>query len=116
LTEIHFLRNALGDLKKIHDFLPDIQIIFTGSVAPALSTIPHTTSPRRVRIYPLEYFSFREFLAIRHGEKLEKISFDESADRKYSGRPLAIVEAFFDLPFWRFAPVFTRGARIHCPC
>ena len=74
--EIHFFRNALGDLKKIHDFLPDIRIVFTGSVALAIHDSAHDLA-RRVRIYPLEYFSFREFLAIRHGETLEKIPLDD---------------------------------------
>ena len=81
--EIHFLRNALGDLKKIHDFLPDIQIFFTGSVALAIHDSAHDLA-RRVRIYPLEYFSFREFLAIREGETLEKISLDDLLAGKVS--------------------------------
>jgi predicted AAA+ superfamily ATPase len=75
LDEIHFLKGAMGDLKKIHDFLPDLRVTFTGSVALAIHDSAHDLA-RRVRIHPLEYFSFREFLAIRHRETLEKIPLD----------------------------------------
>ena len=71
--EIHFLRNALGDLKKIHDFLPHIRIVFTGSVALAIHDSAHDLA-RRVRMHTVEYFSFQEYLAIRHGENLDPIS------------------------------------------
>lgn len=76
LDEIHFLRGAMGDLKKIHDFLPEVRVVFTGSVALAIHDSAHDLA-RRVRIHPLEYFSFREFISLRHGEKLEKISLDD---------------------------------------
>lgn len=76
LDEIHFLNGAMGDLKKIHDFLPDLRVTFTGLVALAIHDSAHDLA-RRVRIYPLEYFSFREFLAICHGEALEKITLDD---------------------------------------
>ncbi len=76
LDEIHFLKSAMGDLKKIHDFLPDLRVTFTGSVALAIHDSAHDLA-RRVRIHTLEYFSFREFLAIRHGETLEKIPLDD---------------------------------------
>jgi uncharacterized protein len=76
LDEIHFLRGAMGDLKKIHDFLPDLRVLFTGSVALAIHDSAHDLA-RRVRIHPLEYFSFQEYLAIRHMEFLEKISLED---------------------------------------
>lgn len=76
LDEIHFLRGAVGDLKKIHDFLPDLRVVFTGSVALAIHDSAHDLA-RRVRFHPLGYFSFREFLSLRHGEKLEKITLDD---------------------------------------
>lgn len=81
--EIHFLRNALGDLKKIHDFLPDIRIVFTGSVALAVHDSTHDLA-RRVRIHSMEYFSFREYLAIHHGEPLEKIPMEDLLAGKIS--------------------------------
>lgn len=76
LDEIHFLRGAMGDLKKIHDFLPEVRILFTGSVTLAIHDSAYDLA-RRVRIHPLEYFSFREFISLRQGEKLEKISLDD---------------------------------------
>jgi predicted AAA+ superfamily ATPase len=76
LDEIHFLRGAMGDLKKIHDFLPDLRVTFTSSVAMAMHDAAHDLA-RRVRIHPLEYFSFREYVAIRHGEVLGQIPLDD---------------------------------------
>lgn len=87
LDEVHFLRGAMGDLKKIHDFLPEVRIVFTSSVALAIHDPAHDLA-RRVRIYPLEYFSFREFLAIRHGEYLEKIPMEDLLTGKISSAHL----------------------------
>jgi predicted AAA+ superfamily ATPase len=87
LDEIHFLKGAMGDLKKIHDFLPDLRVTFTGSVALAIHDSAHDLA-RRVRIHPLEYFSFREFLAIRHQETLEKIPLDHLLTGDFSAAHL----------------------------
>lgn len=93
LDEIHFLRGAMGDLKKIHDFLPEVRVIFTGSVALAIHDSAHDLA-RRVRIHPLEYFSFREFLSLRYGDKLEKISLDELLAGDFSATHLRSTRHF----------------------
>ena len=87
LDEIHFLKSAMGDLKKIHDSLPDLRVTFAGSVALAIHDSAHDLA-RRVRIHRLEYFSFREFLAIRHGETLEKIPLDHLLAGNFSAAHL----------------------------
>ena len=93
LDEIHFLKSAMGDLKKIHDFLPDLRVTFTGSVALAIHDSAHDLA-RRVRIHTLEYFSFREFLAIRHGETLEKIPLDHLLVGNFSAAHLRAARHF----------------------
>jgi uncharacterized protein len=75
LDEIHFLPNAAGALKQIHDFLP-VRVIFTSSVALALQASAHDLA-RRVRLHTLDYFSFREYLAFRHGEHLGRLSLED---------------------------------------
>jgi predicted AAA+ superfamily ATPase len=74
LDEVHFLPDAAVVLKRIHDFLP-VRVVFTSSVALALQAPAHDLA-RRVRLHTLDYFSFREYLAFRHGEHLERLSLD----------------------------------------
>jgi uncharacterized protein len=76
LDEIHFLPQAMGDLKKIHDFLPEVRVVFTSSVALAIHSSGYDLA-RRVVLHSLGYFSFREYLAIRRGESLQRIAFNE---------------------------------------
>jgi predicted AAA+ superfamily ATPase len=114
LDEIHFLRGAMGDLKKIHDFLPEVRVVFTGSVALAINDSAHDLA-RRVRIHPLEYFSFREFISLRHGEKLKKISLDDllagdiSAAHLRATRHLRVI-------FPAVCCLFRSRNPIHCRC
>lgn len=68
IDEIHYLDDVSGALKRIYDFL-EVTIIFTSSVALRIHEAAHDLA-RRVRLHRLEYFSFREYLAFRHGERL----------------------------------------------
>jgi len=94
LDEIHFLPGALGGLKKIYDFLPEVRVVFTSSVALAIHASGHDLA-RRVVIHPLGYFSFREYLLIHRGENLNRITFDELLSEKFD--PLHLrASRFFD--------------------
>jgi predicted AAA+ superfamily ATPase len=75
LDEVHFLKNGLGALKKIYDFL-EVRVIFTSSVALQMKESAHDLA-RRVRIYALDYFSFREYLAFSHGVRLPRLSVED---------------------------------------
>ncbi len=75
IDEVHFLSDAQAALKKIHDFL-EVRVIFTSSVALAMQASAHDLS-RRVSLLPLGYFSFREYLAFTHGEKLEPLGWGD---------------------------------------
>jgi predicted AAA+ superfamily ATPase len=66
IDEVHFLPGAMASLKKIHDFL-ELRVVFTSSVALAMQASAHDLS-RRVRLHTLDYFSFREFVRLVHGE------------------------------------------------
>jgi hypothetical protein len=68
LTRSIIWRGGIGAIKKIYDFLA-VKVIFTSSVALRIHEAAHDLA-RRVRLYQLEYFSFREYLAIRHGSRL----------------------------------------------
>ena len=103
LDEVHFLRDAAGALKQIHDFLP-VRVVFTSSVALALQASAHDLA-RRVRVHTLDYFSFREYLGFRHGEHLERLSLehllsaDVGADYLRAGRYFGAYLAGGLLPF-----------------
>ena len=75
LDEAHFLPDIAGVLKQIHDFLP-VRVVFTSSVALALQASAHDLA-RRVRVHTLDYFSFREYLAFRHGEHISPMSLEQ---------------------------------------
>ena len=66
VDEVHFLDEAIGALKQIYDFL-EVKLIFTSSVALRMHEATYDLA-RRVRLYRLEYFSYREYLEFHHGE------------------------------------------------
>ena len=75
LDEIHFLPGFDGELKKIFDFLPDVHVIFTSSVALALQQSAFDLS-RRVRLIRLLPFSFREYVRFKEGVTLTRLTLD----------------------------------------
>lgn len=75
LDEIHFLSGFDGDLKKIFDFLPDVHVVFTSSVALALQQSAFDLS-RRVRLIRLLPFSFREYVRFKEGVALDRLTLD----------------------------------------
>jgi len=75
IDEIHYLEDATGALKRIYDFL-EVEIVFTSSVALRIHEAAHDLA-RRVRLHRLEYFSFREYLAFRHGDCLPGLTLSD---------------------------------------
>lgn len=75
MDEVHFLKDSLGALKKIYDFL-EVRVTFTSSVALRMKETAHDLA-RRVRIHRLDYFSFREYLAFAHNLDLPQLSMDD---------------------------------------
>lgn len=74
IDEIHYLDEGIGALKKIFDFL-GVRVVFTSSVALRIHEAAHDLA-RRVRLHSLGYFSFREYLAVRHGEDLPPLGLE----------------------------------------
>jgi len=71
--EIHYQKDFENDLKTIYDFF-DIQIIFSGSSAIALS---NSDLSRRAVIYDVPILSFREFLELSLNKEFPKINLDD---------------------------------------
>jgi len=75
LDEVHRYNDFSAYLKTIYD-LYDINVIFTSSSATSLLNAKSDLS-RRVTLYNLYGFSFREFLEIKHTIKLDKLQLED---------------------------------------
>lgn len=92
LDEVHYLDDALGGLKRIYDFL-EVRVTFTSSVALGMRASAHDLA-RRVRLHSLDYFSFREFLRLKHGERLPLLSLDDLLEGRISPQHLQAEDRF----------------------
>jgi len=72
VDEIHYQKNFEQDLKTIYDFF-DIQVVFSGSSAIALS---NADLSRRALVYDIPILSFREFLELKLDMSFESISYE----------------------------------------
>ena len=75
LDEVHRYNDFSAYLKTIYD-LYDINVIFTSSSATSLLNAKSDLS-RRVTLYNLYGFSFREFLEIKHNIKLDRFQLED---------------------------------------
>ncbi len=75
LDEVHRYNDFSSYLKTIYDLF-DINVIFTSSSATSLLNAKSDLS-RRVTLYNLYGFSFREFLEIKHNIKLDKYNIED---------------------------------------
>jgi predicted AAA+ superfamily ATPase len=82
LDEVHACKNFERDLKKIYDFL-DVRIIFTSSVALAMFESVYDLS-RRIRLFTLFPFSFREYLYFKYDVDLAGLSLKDFYEKKWS--------------------------------
>ncbi len=81
LDEIHYYKGYQKDLKTIYDFL-DVKIFFTSSVSLALYESVYDLS-RRIKIFNIYPFSYREYLAIKENILLETISLKDIKEKRW---------------------------------
>ena len=76
IDEIHRYANWSKELKLIYDYLPHLQVVFTGS---SMLDIYRGTDDlsRRVQLYTLHGMSFREYLNLRYYLQLQPLSLDD---------------------------------------
>jgi len=79
LDEIHAYPGYGRELKKIYDFLPSLQVVFTSSSSISLHETTYDLS-RRVRLIPVPSFSFREFIFFAKNEEIDPISLTDLAN------------------------------------
>ncbi len=75
LDEVHRYEDFSSYLKTIYDLF-DIKVVFTGSSATSILNAKSDLS-RRVTLYNLHGFSFREYLEVKHKMMLKSHTFDE---------------------------------------
>ena len=76
IDEIHKYKNWEQDLKTIYDFIPEVNIIFSGSSSIDLIKWNYDLS-RRWKLFKLEKFSFSEYLNFKYGIFLWNFSLEE---------------------------------------
>ena len=76
IDEIHRYASWSKELKLIYDYLPHLQVVFTGS---SMLDIYRGTDDlsRRVQLYALHGMSFREYLNLRYYLQLQPLSLDD---------------------------------------
>ena len=82
LDEIHFYKEYEKALKTIYDFL-DVKIFFTSSVSLSLYESIYDLA-RRVKIFNIFPFSYREYLAIKENIFLEKLNFIDIKEKNWN--------------------------------
>ena len=86
LDEIHFAADYKQHLKKIYDFL-DVRIIFTSSVSLSLFDSAYDLS-RRVRLFRLYPFSYREYLFFKRDLQIPKLTIEDMMNKNWSAEHL----------------------------
>lgn len=92
LDEIHFNSDCNRHLKNIFDFL-SVKIVFTSSVALKLVESAHDLS-RRVKVFKLPPFSFREFLLFNNLPCPPEIKFQDLISGKFLSEHIAVLPYF----------------------
>jgi hypothetical protein len=83
LDEVHFQKDYRQSIKKIYDFL-DVKIIFTSSVLLSIFESSYDLS-RRIRLFYLYPFSFREYLFFTQNVSLPKLTWDNIIEKQWGG-------------------------------
>ena len=76
MDEVHKYPDWSREIKNIYDLMPNLKILFTGSSILELQKSNADLS-RRVLNYYLPELSFREFLGIKYGQKLQIFTLEE---------------------------------------
>ena len=117
LDEVHKYPNWSKEIKNIHDFYPEIKLIFTGSSLLEILNASADLS-RRAYIYKMQGLSFREYVNLETGLKIPRISLEElftnhaalASNISSQVRPLQYFPAYLEngyYPFYREFDDFT---------
>ena len=111
IDEVHRYPDWARELKNVHDLLPDLNVIVTGSSYLDLERGQHELA-RRVLALRLPHLSFREYLELEHGVRSEALTLETLLD-SHQALTQHIVEelrARDDTVLARFNAYLKRGA------
>lgn len=94
LDEVHFQKEYQQILKKIFDFL-NVKLIFTSSVSLSIFESSYDLS-RRVKLFYLYPFSFREYIFFKEGVSLPALTLDRIMRKQWLGVHLSYEYIFTD--------------------
>ncbi len=108
LDEVHKYPNWAAEVKNLHDFYPDLQILFTGSSIIDIAKEEGDLS-RRALLYELAGLSFREYLAMKKIASLpvlplEQLLEDPESVRIFLTQGLKPLEHFNDYLRYGYYP------------
>lgn len=81
IDEIHKYKGWSKELKQIHDTLPELQVIFTGSSVLDIKKGEADLS-RRALMYHMQGLSFREYLELNHGVSFNPFTLEDILSHK----------------------------------
>ncbi|MCC8072259.1 MAG: AAA family ATPase [Bacteroidales bacterium] len=107
IDEIHRYANWSAEVKMIHDFTADFQVVYSGSSILDLEKGGADLSRRKLQYY-LAGMSFREYLELRHGIKvnprgLEEVIHSTDAPLSTDMRPLNLFKQYLREGYYPFS-------------
>lgn len=109
LDEVHKYPNWSREIKNIHDFYPELNLIFTGSSLLEIRNASADLS-RRALVYQMTGLSFREYINLEKGLKIKKIHLKEifsghtalATDFTSQFRPMQYFSKYLEMGYYPF--------------
>ena len=105
IDEVHKYPNWSRELKLMFDSLPELHVYFTGSSVLDIEKGEADLS-RRAPTYEMQGLSFREYLAIEHGIKMEPLKLEDILSHRYEipgiKHPLPFFETYLRRGYYPF--------------
>jgi len=107
VDEVHRYEGWSRELKLIYDYHPDLHVVFSGSSILDINKGIQSDLSRRAVIYTLFGLSFREYLELFEGIKIQPYSLDDVLDNKVvlspDLRPLMYFRRYLERGYYPFA-------------
>ena len=103
IDEIHKYKDWSKEIKMMYDYLPDLQVVFTGSSILEIFKGQADLS-RRVLSYHLHGLSFREYLNLRYKKNYKPSTFEQvlSNEVRIKEKPLPLFQEYLETGYYPF--------------
>lgn len=107
IDEVHRYEGWATELKLIYDYHPELHVIFSGSSVLDINKGVQSDLSRRAVIHTMYGLSFREYLELFHGIKVERYSLEDVLSHKVklsdTFRPLLFFKSYLEKGYYPFA-------------